>query len=735
MDQKNLFTEIKDKITQFEELTDIDAIYLDEVKSISAELPEIIKASEELIEQNNTLRIGIIGQVKAGKSSFLNALLFEGKDLLPKASTPMTAGLTVIAYGEQPKFKVEYYSKEDWKTIEDRAKEYDQIYKEIKDSDEFDFEDEKEKNIAIDEATKERAGDLVCSSKELVEQCGPVAKSKIGAEPLEQTLTSIDELQGKLNQYVGANGEFTSITKTLYLYLPEEGLKGIEIVDTPGINDPIVSREERTNAFLRSCHGVFLLSYSGQFCSNTDMTFLKERVYDQGISSVVVLGSKFDSGLIDIARTTDGDLEYALENLTKSLTDGLKEAFIKKDFKKDLPQVDCTSGLCYSLYSKEESEWDENEAHVAKLLATNYPVFNNNKELFKLLGNIEGIKSKYVDLEFKENKERIIADKISSFNENNKTNIKKTVVALKDGLEKYSKKLESINSNDLGEQKLQKGNVEKLGNKANGIISGIKVKVNYLPGNILNTINFEDIPQSAYVKEKSFEVVQKSKYLIGLNSKKSVLVELVDSEVLRSLLRKYCSEKTREIINKWSELLSLEGGILKDVEDKILNELKGEFSNIDPDFFVEALQQTLDEISGSAAAFPTEEIELFYNGRIEERIAVADRSNWSKIYEYDSRPKEILDSATAAEKKKYSVQVVQITTDYKIEVKNKMSKNKEKVVEFLNKLENSFAANISKEFDRVTQKYQQALEGKEIKLQAIKKGIAILKDIETIMDK
>ena len=48
-------------------------------------------------QQEQKLSIGIMGQVKAGKSSFLNALLFAGKPILPEAATPKTANLTKIS--------------------------------------------------------------------------------------------------------------------------------------------------------------------------------------------------------------------------------------------------------------------------------------------------------------------------------------------------------------------------------------------------------------------------------------------------------------------------------------------------------------------------------------------------------------------------------------------------------------------------------------------------------------
>ena len=41
-----------------------------------------------LQEEGRNLKIGIIGRVKAGKSSLINALLFDGKEVLPKAATP-----------------------------------------------------------------------------------------------------------------------------------------------------------------------------------------------------------------------------------------------------------------------------------------------------------------------------------------------------------------------------------------------------------------------------------------------------------------------------------------------------------------------------------------------------------------------------------------------------------------------------------------------------------------------
>ena len=71
-------------------------------------------------------------------------------------------------------------------------------------------------------------------------------------------------------------------------------MKDIQIVDTPGVNDPVLSREQRTRDFLRECHGVFFLSYSGRFFDSTDVSFLTERIGNQGIGEVVLIGSKYE---------------------------------------------------------------------------------------------------------------------------------------------------------------------------------------------------------------------------------------------------------------------------------------------------------------------------------------------------------------------------------------------------------------------------------------------------------
>ena len=55
---------------------------------------QLVQTCQAQQEQNRLMNIGIVGRVKAGKSSLLNALVFDGEPILPKAATPRLVALT-----------------------------------------------------------------------------------------------------------------------------------------------------------------------------------------------------------------------------------------------------------------------------------------------------------------------------------------------------------------------------------------------------------------------------------------------------------------------------------------------------------------------------------------------------------------------------------------------------------------------------------------------------------------
>lgn len=68
------------------------------------DIEDITKASQAL--RNSVFRLLVLGDMKRGKSTFLNALI--GENLLPSDVNPCTAILTILRYGAEKKVTVHF---------------------------------------------------------------------------------------------------------------------------------------------------------------------------------------------------------------------------------------------------------------------------------------------------------------------------------------------------------------------------------------------------------------------------------------------------------------------------------------------------------------------------------------------------------------------------------------------------------------------------------------------------
>ncbi|HML37166.1 MAG TPA: dynamin family protein [Bacillota bacterium] len=64
-------------------------------------LKKTLESARKFAEQNQYLDLAVLGQFKAGKSSFLNAFL--GRDLLPVGNIPVTSAITRVCFGPEEK--------------------------------------------------------------------------------------------------------------------------------------------------------------------------------------------------------------------------------------------------------------------------------------------------------------------------------------------------------------------------------------------------------------------------------------------------------------------------------------------------------------------------------------------------------------------------------------------------------------------------------------------------------
>ena len=240
-----------------------------------------------LAQEQAPLSIGVMGQIKAGKSSFLNQLLFQGQPLLPEAATPKTANLTRIRHAQAPCFTAHFYAPKSWAELE---------------------------RLAASEAQDLAA----CAARELVEQArrdhGLGIAALLAQGKVELHAGDMKALLGRINDYVGAEGRFTPLVESTELALPLPQLLGIEIVDTPGMNDPVLARTDKTRSYMAQCDVVFFLSPSGRLLDDSDQQLLAAQLPAKGVKRLVLVAAQFDAAILDdgFDRSSLGDCETRL---------------------------------------------------------------------------------------------------------------------------------------------------------------------------------------------------------------------------------------------------------------------------------------------------------------------------------------------------------------------------------------------------------------------------------------
>ena len=447
----------------------IDQDFISVINSISAELEghadlvgdevicqftdkakRIASSISEIKREGRQLKIGIIGCVKAGKSSFLNALVFDGYQILPKAPTPMTAALTKISYGTTPEARIVFYQPYDWKNIVSMDDKYearvDEAFKKALD----------EYNQRL-QALSNSAGYGYSSyvsveprpTRQEIEKCLQLPENLVASHELvtmvkerhispneylgkEEVITgdpceSTADYISKLEQYVGADGKLTPLVNHIELVINNPLLDGFVIIDTPGLNDPIVSRGKATKEYLMNCDVVFVVSSVSQFLTSQDIALISKNLSQESISHAYVIGSKLDDGLLQYDRferslqsAWNGSLDAYEEQAQREL-----EKLAQHDssplitrLRESLPPA-FVSAMMYGIAKKMEGNLplDAEEQHVVDNLQRHFSDYQEHlstpADIYDFSG-IEGVKERVYGYVRKE-KSAIISEKVSQY--------------------------------------------------------------------------------------------------------------------------------------------------------------------------------------------------------------------------------------------------------------------------------------------------------------------------------
>ncbi len=442
---------------------------------------------QKISETGRLLSIGIIGRVKAGKSSLLNALFFGGKQVLPKAATPMTAALTVITYDEKPHAEIEFFTKADISALEKEHADYTALQAKLLEQEtQKEEEQQKKKNIPIDRLRIERKvkKELENNPKEAsYDQYERMKKSGklsgfVNGEKAENQLTVAD--MSNLDKFVSADGEFMPFTKSVQLFMNIEELKDIQIVDTPGMNDPIKSREKRTEDYLGQCDVVFVVSPAGDFLSEEDLTLMGHASGKKGVNQVYLIASRSDQQLYgDEKENSNGILPNVIKSIRSQLAQHAKEVF--EDKKSANPEcremyqmliddiqnrVLITSSISHSMdiLFEEQNSWDEDMKYAWNLYKEDYPDFfsgSSSRESLKMIAGVTSVKQN-IDA-VRKIKDSIMEKRQQEYESKQLQNVDSYLNSVKKALQENKLRLQETDAAQLIQQKAGK---EKIRNFA-----------------------------------------------------------------------------------------------------------------------------------------------------------------------------------------------------------------------------------------------------------------------------
>ncbi|GAA7817436.1 dynamin family protein [Helicobacter pylori] len=420
----------------------------------------------------------------------------------------MTASLTILKYADTLSAEVEFYSPKDILELENEHERYEREFQRIV-GEEVKKQKEKQslsnrakegfksfgkafsRNKNPEAAPKER----VLSDEEIVKRAERIAKDKLkGDEKLVSSYdqyekmkksgslntknldsriqaNSLQELNQKLLQFVGADGKYMPCTKAVQISLNNPNLKDLEVIDTPGVNDPIASREERTKALLKDCDVVFIISPSNQFLTDSDMDLFDRVSHKEGLQEIYFVASQADSAVLSMSEVEkfNQHLPTAFENAQKALSSQLNNIMGKlienypnqrEIFEKAIKNgVILASGACFSMYKdfKNQASWESKteEYHNAlRNLRDAYPdAFSSDdksKESLLFLSNMGAIEERLKKAA--KEKEKIISQKLQDYAKSQANNLHSLIAQLLQDLEEEKKRVKNADISAIKEQ-------------------------------------------------------------------------------------------------------------------------------------------------------------------------------------------------------------------------------------------------------------------------------------------
>lgn len=609
----NQVQKIEETLGTHQELYDRDK--LDEFRQITAALERNIQIARQ---QSRKLSIGIVGAVKAGKSSFLNACIFDGKEFLPKAATPMTAALTKITYSETPRAVIHFYNQEDWDKVLRDSEKYDAG---LKSAYEKYCQQQERLQMQMQSQASYMVPPTIMSMEEYERQqyrCPSetqrgakeltrMAKDPAILEKLGRTDTLDGDVMGKLNDYVGAKGAYTPIVSYVELQSNSLYLKDLEIVDTPGLNDPIVSRGIVTKQFLRSCDVVLLLSPCSQFMDSGTITLMASNLPSAGVRKVIVIGSKLDSGILNEScedfpsayKAAVASYHTQFQNsIAQVRTTGKHSNFVSK-IEQSSASLLFVSSTCFSIVQKKKSgePLDENE----ELVLNNLRRFSGfDEQYLPSIGGINKVRSALGEV--LKRKAEIIEGKNDSLLDDARRSHLRVLDSILQEVVSSRTKLETVSADDLRRRVLNIRDVidtsrNKLMYLFDNAVTSCEAKIQQIRPQLTIQMQYhQNIDVEAKTRDEH-ETVKTG--FLGLRREEihyTVTNHGVDTSCVVSNIQQYASKCQTYVNTEFQQIFNKEQ-FAQRVKEVVLTAFQKSGREFDPDDILLPLRNVLDKIS------------------------------------------------------------------------------------------------------------------------------------------